>query len=134
QLTELIHRCLWWCTPRSLPLVLAVEHGLIAQQFQVPPLERIATWDLRYRLGVPPEQLGLHRQLPILAAAGWRIEGPGPQLRLVHHTPHNVLQRGLSALFGGASGGTGQGDDRIIETGPWGLRFTYTEGGRVTDV
>ncbi|MFO7567650.1 MAG: hypothetical protein R6X02_33715 [Enhygromyxa sp.] len=133
-LWDLIHRCLYWCVPRRLPLVLAIKHGFISQQFQAPPLERVATWDLRYPFGVPTEQLGLQRQLPILAAAGWRVELAGPELRLVRHTPISALQRGFSALFGGDAAAPGQGDDRIIEAGRWGLRFTYTEAGRVVDV
>lgn len=45
---------MWWCVPRRLPLILAAKHGWLSQQFQAPPLERIATWDFRYPLGYDP--------------------------------------------------------------------------------
>src|SRR5690606_31731015 len=138
QHLEVVRRCMWWCAPRRLPLMLAAKHGWLDQQFQAPAIQRIGTWDFRYPFGVATEQLSIQRQLPVLVQLGWRVEQAGLELRLLEELEPNALSRGvdqvlgkLNSLFGQQQTRPPERSFRTLEVGAWGFRMTTVRDGRV---
>jgi hypothetical protein len=123
---RLIHRCLWWCVPRRLPLALLHERGRIESHvFDLPKTTALQVWDCRHPLCVPPDQLGVRARVDTLIAAGWQVEllADGVRLR-VHEAPH-VLHR-VAQLFGQRSTAT-EGRTITVEANRGGLRVTMVD-------
>jgi hypothetical protein len=131
---RLIHRCLWWCVPRRLPLALLHERGRIESYlFDLQQTSALQVWDCRYPLCVPTNQLGVRAQLDALVAVGWQVELLADGVRLTHHETPNILQRAtdevagrIARLFGQQSTAV-EGRTTTVEANRGGLRITVVD-------